>query len=85
MARRLAGESIYAEEIRRVMRRRGLPAVEARHVEAYMRVEHSTLDGLSAWEFADEVAVAVACVIEGGEAAAEALAQSYGMTALEAV
>lgn len=54
------------------------PSQDPRHVEAYMRVEHSTLDHLSPERFAAEVAVAVMCVTEGGEEMAERIAQSFG-------
>ncbi|MGH9887099.1 MAG: hypothetical protein ACREBE_16355 [bacterium] len=53
--------------------------IDPRHVEAYMRLEHSTLNGLPIWQFNDEVKVAVECVLVGGVADAEALAQSFGL------
>ncbi len=51
---------------------------DPRWVEAYMRVEHSTLDHLTPARFAAEVRMAVACIEEGGEDMAERIAQSYG-------
>ena len=44
---------------------------DPRHIEAYMRLEHSTLDGLSPSQFAHEVAVSANCVEAGGIDAAE--------------
>lgn len=55
------------------------PKHDPRHIEAYMRVEHSTLDGLSRQQFAAEVRVAAQCVDEGGIEMAERIAKSFGM------
>jgi hypothetical protein len=44
-----------------------------------MRFEHGTLDQLSPQQFRADVALAVACIFEGGIEAAEKLAQSYGL------
>jgi hypothetical protein len=58
---------------------RGLaPGYDPRHVEAYMRVEHNTLDKLSPRDFAREVRLAVACIDEGGIETAELVAKSFG-------
>lgn len=54
-------------------------SIDPRHVEAYMRLEHSTLDGLSAWQFDAEVMLAVECIRVGGIEDAEALALSFGL------
>lgn len=53
--------------------------IDPRHVEAYMRVEHSTLDGLSARRFASEVVIARQCIRDGGRDMAERIAQSFGL------
>ena len=53
-------------------------AHDPRHIEAYMRVKYSTLDGLSADEFDREVRLAGLCVEEGGRALAERIASSFG-------
>lgn len=53
--------------------------IDPRHVEAFMRVEHSTLDGLSARQFAAEVVLARDCIREGGRDMAERVAQSFGL------
>jgi hypothetical protein len=55
------------------------PASDPRHVEGYMRLAHGTLDQLSPQQFRAEVALAVACIAEGGIDTAEKLAQSYGL------
>lgn len=55
------------------------PSYDPRHVEAYMRVQHGTLDHLSADAFAAEVAMAVLCIEQGGTPQAESLARSYGL------
>ena len=55
-----------------------VPTYDPRHIEAYMRVEHSTLDGLSASRFRSEVHMARACVDQGGAEMAERVAKSFG-------
>lgn len=64
----------YAQRIRAAA-----PAFDPRHIEAYMRLEHSTLDGLSREQFAAEIVMAAMCIAEGGTDAAERLARSFGM------
>lgn len=64
----------YAETIRSIA-----PSYDARHVEAYMRVEHDTLDWISASRFAAEVRIACACVDAGGTEMAERIARSFGL------
>lgn len=53
--------------------------VDPRYVEAWMRVEHSTLDGLSPSDFRGEVAIAVQCVYSASKADNEAIAGSFGL------
>ena len=53
--------------------------VDPRHVEAWMRVEHPTLDGLSRVEFIDEMYAALAAAIEAGPEQSERLAASFGL------
>lgn len=52
---------------------------DPRHVEAWMRIAHGTLDQLGPAEFESEVCVANACIAEAGETESEALAVSYGL------
>jgi len=74
-----ARKSPYADSIRETLAKQGLIGrYDPRHIEAYMRLEHSTLDGLAAWQFDQEVATAAACIDAGGTNEAEALAESYG-------
>ena len=63
----------YSERIKQ------LSAFNPRHVEAYMRVERNTLDGLSARQFASEVRFAEECIREGGGELAERIAKSFGL------
>jgi hypothetical protein len=53
--------------------------VDPRHVEAWMRLEHPTLDGLSRAQFIAEMHVALGCAIDAGPEASEALAASFGL------
>jgi hypothetical protein len=53
--------------------------IDPRHVEAWMRVEHPTLDGLSRQEFIDAMYAALAAAIEAGPDDCEALAASFGL------
>lgn len=55
------------------------PGFDPRHVEAFIRVKHSTLDGLSQSEFRHEVKVAQGCIEMGGVAMAERVARSFGL------
>ncbi len=72
--------SHYAQTIRETMARIGrIGAADVRHLEAWMRLEHSTLDGLGHQQFDEEVAIALQCVEAGPLADSEALAQSYGL------
>lgn len=72
--------SLYRERIRMDLAAQGLVGqFDPRHVEAYMRLEHSTLDGLAEWQFWNEVTTAIECIKFGGAAEAEALAQSFGL------
>lgn len=53
--------------------------VQARHVEAWMRVEHATLDALPMREFATEVRTAVACALAEPADVSERLARAVGL------
>jgi len=65
----------YQREIAKIV-----PAdIDPRHVEAFMRLEYATLDHLSRSTFNREVRIGVACIREGGVAAAERNAQSFGL------
>ena len=71
---------MYHEMIRNELAKQGfIGKYDPRHIEAYMRLENSTLDHLSGRQFAREVALCVACVDEGGTDAAERNARSFGI------
>ena len=53
--------------------------VDPRHVEAYMRLEHSTLDGLSHGQFKREVAIGINCIDADGLVNAESCARSFAL------
>ena len=53
--------------------------IDPRHVEAWMRLEHPTLDGLAPERFSAEIATALACMAEAGADESEALAASFGL------
>lgn len=69
---------MYQTLIREILARLGRLGTEPRHVEAIMRLDHSTLDGLSAAAFE-------CAVIDAADDAtfnpqnAEALARSFGL------
>ena len=52
---------------------------DPRHVEAWMRVAHPTLDGLGPRRFGDEVEIAIALIDRAGTDQSEALARSFGL------
>lgn len=52
---------------------------DPRHVEAYMRAEHGTLNHLSASAFAAEVKLAVADIEYDGLGLADLVARSFGL------
>lgn len=55
------------------------PDHDPRHIEAYIRLAHSTLDGLNAEQFAQEVYIGRECVVADGTENAERLARSFGL------
>ena len=71
--------SAYHPLIREASGRRGRPDADPRHVEAWMRLEHPTLDALSPVAFELEVGVALACIDAAGAAESEKLAASLGL------
>ncbi|HOX27267.1 MAG TPA: hypothetical protein PLU44_16085 [Candidatus Krumholzibacteria bacterium] len=70
----------YQQAIREEMAAMGrIGAADPRHVEAWMRLEHSTLDGLSRSRFTAEVKTALDCVAAAGTTESEQLARSFGL------
>lgn len=78
-ARGVVSGSLYERPITAELARHGRTEVSPAHVEGYMRIGHSTLDGLSPGEFSMEVEIALACIDEGGIEQAERNARSFGL------
>jgi hypothetical protein len=55
------------------------PEANPRHVEAWLRIEHGTLDHLSHARFEREVAIALECIASATPEQSEQLARSYGL------
>jgi hypothetical protein len=68
----------YQAWIRAGLLKVGAPGIDARHAEAYLRLDHGTLDGLDTGQMIRELPEIVA-TIEDCPAGAEALAQSFGL------
>lgn len=71
--------SRYQTKIAAICAAKGLDGIEARIIEAWMRDEHGTLDGLSPAQFGAAVTSARLTAIAAGDAINEELARSYGM------
>lgn len=69
----------YTAVIRQELENLGAADVDPRHVEAYIRLEHPTLDHLTPFQFAGQTCVALECVRICGPLEAEDLAQSFGL------
>ena len=71
---------MYQQMIREILAKQGhVGKYDPRHIEAFMRLEHGTLDALSPAKFRAEVAICAECVDEGGTLGAEDLAKSFGL------
>jgi hypothetical protein len=73
------GTSMYRNTIRETAARLGRIGTNPRHVEAWMRVEHGTLDWMDPERFSTEVEIALACLDRAGDDRSEALARSFGL------
>jgi len=72
--------SPYDRQVRETLARLGLIGKYApNQIEAFMRVEHPTLDGLSRDQFTGEVALACECIATIGPDEAEKVAESMGL------
>jgi len=71
---------MYATMIHEALMRLGRVDVDPLHVEAWMRLEHGTLDALSRSDFEEEVGIAVRCHDVDPKVSVE-LAESYGLSA----
>jgi hypothetical protein len=71
---------MYESLIRECLARAGrLGKYDPRHVEAWMRLEHPTLNGLAPEAFASEVLWATRCIDRDGVTRSELLAGSLGL------
>lgn len=71
--------SFYEYSVNEQLKNLNRGDVEARHVEAYMRLKYGTLDSLGYEEFRKEVKLCVKAIDAEGKKEAETLAQSYGL------
>lgn len=69
----------YQQSIREILARTGNVGVNSRHVEASMRCEHGTLDGLSKSDFRQSVLDSIDEIQEMGSDMASRLAESLGL------
>lgn len=72
-------KSPYYERIKGYLSLLNREQVDPRHVEAYMRLEHPTLDGLSVGAFKKEVKFSIQCIDASTPEENEAAAQSFGL------
>jgi hypothetical protein len=71
---------MYQQMIREAMARTGsISKADPRHVEAWMREDHYTLDALSPSQFTAAVVRALECVSEAGRDMSEQLACAVGL------
>ncbi len=72
--------SFYQSRIREDLARAGvIGRYDPADVEAWIRVGHSTLDGLSASEFRREINEACACIEEASADETRAVRESFGL------
>jgi hypothetical protein len=72
-------KSPYYEKIEQELARRGRPDLDPRHIESYIRLAHSTLDGLNEMQFRKEVTISMDCIKIDGLKNAESCAKSFGL------
>ena len=78
--RRYRGNDMIQTYYQRIISKmRAAQGFDPRHIEGYMRLQHSYLGELSKSAFAREVRLCVECIREGGVEAAERNAQSFGL------
>ncbi len=71
----------YATMISETAVRLGFLGANPAHIEAWMRIEHGTLDALSRAQFDREVRIAIGCALTSSPAENDALAASFGLRA----
>jgi hypothetical protein len=72
-------KTLYTDAIVERLVRLGRREVDPRHIEAYMRLEHPTLDGLTKYGFTQEVKIALQCIDASTPEDNESCAQSFGL------
>lgn len=70
---------MYQQTILKILATTNNLGFNPRHIEAYMRLGHSTLDGLSLFQFTQEVLLCVECIRTDGTLNAERCAESFGL------
>ncbi len=75
----ISERSSYADTIRKVAEKLGRPNVNPRWIEAFMRLEYPSLNGVSEESFDREVKVGIACIDAVGPKKAEQCAKSVGL------
>jgi hypothetical protein len=70
---------MYQKMIEKILKKIGRAHMDPRHIEAYMRLEHEVLDGLSREQFEVSVQISSCCVQAEGHVKAEELAKSYAL------
>lgn len=73
------GNSAYAPLIMRTAKKLGHPNVNPRWVEAFMRLEYPSLNGVSSERFDKEVKIAIECIDAVGPVKSERCAKSFGL------
>jgi len=72
--------NFYQQSIREELAGRGyIGRYDPRHIEGYMRLEHGTLDALSASRFSEEIEISRQCIDADSYSNAESLAKSFGL------
>jgi len=70
---------MYKKMIAEYLSQTGRTGYDPRHIEAFMRLGHQTLDGLSRKQFEREIEIGIACIDHGGKQEAERCAWSFGL------
>lgn len=69
----------YQQTIREIAARLGRVGADPRHIEAWIRVEHGTLDWMDLDRFSTEVEIAIGCMDHANKGLSESLARSFGL------
>ena len=70
---------MYTDLIKEIATEQGRPDANPRWIEAYIRLEYPSLNGVSRESFEREVAIGIACIDAAGPESAEECARSFGM------